>query len=490
MNFDKFRTIDPKPSAFDVKDEKYADRLCALQPRRKSNIIPILGTVAAALIVVIGVTVWAIIGRGVRGPEPTGDDAVIVPADDSTVSQPQPDEITDDNIIGSSGQDQQPEPEPEQTAEVISMDDLKRSDEPAIKWHENGDISFNRKDAYIVGYTDDYIVLRPQSMTASYYIQVMTDTRGRDIILNDKVYMMGDVIRLAESIPCETETGDPITYKTADDFKIAYMFDTSNISAYENIVYAGDGYVVFAHQNRYIRMDTDIADLCVGDRAEFKGRASEIEPQTLTLNDGTTVSVTYEMKHATLTPQDMITIAKPVIYLYPEQKTDVSVSVDIDGELTCVYPEYDGMWQVTAEPDGTLTDNSGRQYYCLYWEADIFDSLVPDKSTGFVVKGEDTAEFLREKALALGLTEKEANEFIIYWLPMMEDNAYNYVYFSIDEYKEMARLNIEPGSDTSIRFAMLWQALDAPIEVTEQKLPETPKRQGFTVVEWGGAQIE
>ena len=29
-------------------------------------------------------------------------------------------------------------------------------------------------------------------------------------------------------------------------------------------------------------------------------------------------------------------------------------------------------------------------------------------------------------------------------------------------------------------------ALEAPIEVKEQKLPETPIREGFTLVEWGG----
>ena len=30
--------------------------------------------------------------------------------------------------------------------------------------------------------------------------------------------------------------------------------------------------------------------------------------------------------------------AKPVIYLYPEEETEVTVSLDYDGELTCVYP--------------------------------------------------------------------------------------------------------------------------------------------------------
>mgnify|MGYP000096168363 FL=1 len=53
--------------------------------------------------------------------------------------------------------------------------------------------------------------------------------------------------------------------------------------------------------------------------------------------------------------------AKPVIYLYPEAETDVTVTLDYDGELTCVYPVMNGnSWMVTASPDGTLTDAVGQ----------------------------------------------------------------------------------------------------------------------------------
>ena len=188
--------------------------------------------------------------------------------------------------------------------------------------------------------------------------------------------------------------------------------------------------------------------------------------------------------------EDQAKGAKPVIYLYPEKSTDVSVSVNLNGRLTCVYPEYNGEWNVNAAPDGTLTDSKGREYYCLYWEGEFENSLVPDKNVGFMVKGEDTAEFLRQKALQLGLNEREANEFIIYWLPQMEPNAYNYVYFATDTYTREAALSISPTADTEIRFMMVWEALDTPYEVIEQTLPDTPKRDGFVAVEWGGMEID
>lgn len=40
-----------------------------------------------------------------------------------------------------------------------------------------------------------------------------------------------------------------------------------------------------------------------------------------------------------------------------------------------------------------------------------------------------------------------------------------------------------------IRVFMAWQASDAPVELPEQNLT-APQRTGFTVVEWGGTEIE
>ena len=56
---------------------------------------------------------------------------------------------------------------------------------------------------------------------------------------------------------------------------------------------------------------------------------------------------------------------KPVIYLYPEEKTDISVTLAYDGTLTCTYPNYKTGWHVSAKPDGTLTDEDGQTYNYL-----------------------------------------------------------------------------------------------------------------------------
>lgn len=177
---------------------------------------------------------------------------------------------------------------------------------------------------------------------------------------------------------------------------------------------------------------------------------------------------------------------KPVIYLYPEEKAQISVKLNLQGELTCTYPIYKNGWQVLAEPDGTLTDAQGQTYNYLYWEGQT--NARWDMSKGFCIKGEDTAKFLEDALEKLGLNRKEANEFIVYWLPLMEQNPYNIISFQTDVYTDAAKLEIDPAPDNLIRVFMTWKASDRFVALTQQDLT-APERTGFTVVEWGGTRI-
>lgn len=108
---------------------------------------------------------------------------------------------------------------------------------------------------------------------------------------------------------------------------------------------------------------------------------------------------------------------------------------------------------------------------------------------GFVVAGSDIASFLEEKLAILGLTAKEANEFIIYWLPKMEHNKFNYIYFeTASEIEDNMPLKVTPTPDSIIRIMMDTKPLDEKITIPEQQLT-SPIRTGFTVVEWGGTII-
>lgn len=184
------------------------------------------------------------------------------------------------------------------------------------------------------------------------------------------------------------------------------------------------------------------------------------------------------------------TFDKPMIYLYPTEEIEVEVKLLNEEKVTTTYPKYNDSWNVLAKPNGDLIDlKTGRFLYGLYWEGINTNSLSKIEE-GFVVKSEDTIEFLEEKLEILGLTEREANEFIIYWLPKLEKNKYNFIRFeSIEEIDNNMPLEITPKPDTVIRIAMEYKKLDKEIKVVEQELT-SPVREGFVVVEWGGTEIK
>ena len=180
---------------------------------------------------------------------------------------------------------------------------------------------------------------------------------------------------------------------------------------------------------------------------------------------------------------------KPIIYLYPETPTKCSVKINFNGRLTCTYPAYgENGWQnFTAYPDGTLIFPDGKEYYALYWEGT--QDVDWDFSQGFCVKGEDTANFLEWALEKQGLTRREANEFIIYWLPRMQDNPYNVISFQTDVYTDGAALEIEPKPDSLLRVFMAYYPSSTEVDIAPQEF-EGFDRQGFTVVEWGGSEVK
>ena len=181
---------------------------------------------------------------------------------------------------------------------------------------------------------------------------------------------------------------------------------------------------------------------------------------------------------------------KPVIYLYPEEDTDVHVELELtEADLSTTYPKYRNGWDVTAYPDGTLLNKAdGTHHRYLFWDA-VNCRTRYDLSKGFCVAGSDTESFLKEKLTYMGLTEDEMNEFIVYWLPRMEHNAYNLITFQSNAYTDSAKLDITPSPDSLLRVFMAYVPLESEVDTEPQQL-ETFQRNGFTVVEWGGCEIE
>ncbi len=182
------------------------------------------------------------------------------------------------------------------------------------------------------------------------------------------------------------------------------------------------------------------------------------------------------------------TCDKPVIYLYPEEDgTSISAQLDINGYFTCLDPEFNisNGWDVVADRNGDI-HLDGKTYDYLFWEARLYADFNFDK--GFCVAGDETEEFFNRVLPQLGLNQKETEQFIEYWLPIMEQNPYNVVSFQTTEYTDCAGLEITPKPDTMIRVFMAFYASDTYKEMPEQTFV-CPEREGFVAVEWGGSYV-
>lgn len=181
----------------------------------------------------------------------------------------------------------------------------------------------------------------------------------------------------------------------------------------------------------------------------------------------------------------MAECGKPVIYLYPEVEADISVEVRPTGGFTKTEPAYKNGWRVRATPESKIFNyDDGIIYPYLFWEGRALGYDMPEK--GFVVEKANVESFLKEKLSLQGLNAKEIADFVEFWVPRMQEKPYYFVTFIPQPvFDKLAPLKVKPRPDTVIRVFMDYKGLDQKIKV-EPLTFETPEREGFVVVEWGG----
>ena len=185
---------------------------------------------------------------------------------------------------------------------------------------------------------------------------------------------------------------------------------------------------------------------------------------------------------------------KPAVYLYPQRKQMVNVKVFPRGELSYTDPPYNPSkgWTVEAYPEGNLYQVLGSKYYAeipsgyLYYESKILDSEIKKPSKGWSVRKEDMEGLFNRVLPELGLNEKEKEDFMDYWLNKLPESPYYFVgLMDKDQRDYLEPLSVTPEPETSIRFSLYFEPLNQPIIVPEPEV-ETPNREGFTLVDWGG----
>lgn len=180
---------------------------------------------------------------------------------------------------------------------------------------------------------------------------------------------------------------------------------------------------------------------------------------------------------------------KPVIYLYPEKPTYVSIKIKTTGKVVVsdpLYPEETGWENILALPGGSLIYKN-KVYSELFYETNVNSVKTP--KNGVVVESINIKHTLYDLTNKLGLIKPEQDELVDYWLPRLNGLNKKYILISLidKETKEKTdKVIINPLPDTRIEFILYFKGLDTKLNVLGLALPPTPKRIGFTEVEWGG----
>ncbi len=203
---------------------------------------------------------------------------------------------------------------------------------------------------------------------------------------------------------------------------------------------------------------------------------------------------------------------KPVIYLYPEEETKVSVRFLSNIDITTDIPDYDGEWYVLAQPDGTLQnlkkndcsdddfEKFGSEYALeacqkneypyLYWAGNSLGHTYQSIREGWIIPRDELEQFLEQKLLEVGLTQGEMEDMVSYWIPEMlstESSYFKVGFLQNKEMNELVPMQITPTPDSIFRIFLDWYPLaDMPDQLPEPQKLDHVQRRGFTVIEWGG----
>jgi hypothetical protein len=186
-----------------------------------------------------------------------------------------------------------------------------------------------------------------------------------------------------------------------------------------------------------------------------------------------------------------IILKKPVIYLYPTDRTKISLKLDFKGKLQTTFPKYENGWDLIGFPDGTIQDKKTKRYHnSLFWDGEqSFPKEHYKYSEGFEIAKNYLTEFLIQKLELIGLNNNETNDFIQFWLPILEKNELNFIHFYVNEdYDVFSKNIVSPMPETSIRVFMEFHKIDSKTYLPEQNFKKTI-RNGFTLVEWGGSDV-
>ena len=189
-------------------------------------------------------------------------------------------------------------------------------------------------------------------------------------------------------------------------------------------------------------------------------------------------------------------VEKPVIYLYSPRKISANIKLENEEIASFTYPQYlANGWSVTIDPDKGIV-NGDRTYPYLFWEGrmDVKFKTTAKGMEGYFIQTDSTVLFLEKTLADYGLNSSESTDFITYWVPRMINYKFALVQFFVDsDYdEEISGLIVHPKPDAQRRIFMVFKGFNNDFIRPKLKEPvvEPFNREGFTLIEWGGSEIQ
>ncbi len=174
-------------------------------------------------------------------------------------------------------------------------------------------------------------------------------------------------------------------------------------------------------------------------------------------------------------------IKKPNIYIYPNEKIhlDIQLTFPNGGKIIESIPYYENGWEIEVIPSGLINN----QYQYLFYEAQIPNLL--QKESGWIIKGINLGSFFKNNLDSLLFSKNEIDDFIEYWIPLL-DNTKTYAIYPSFTYnlEGIIQLKFSIKPDNLIRVIYIIEEYQDNKSIEPPQLP-TFKREGFVVLEWG-----
>ncbi|MEA3476509.1 MAG: carboxypeptidase-like regulatory domain-containing protein [Candidatus Cloacimonadota bacterium] len=177
-----------------------------------------------------------------------------------------------------------------------------------------------------------------------------------------------------------------------------------------------------------------------------------------------------------------VAVEKPAIYIYPEEDSQFQVKLILKNgtRITKSIPEYNSGWDVFVEKSGRINS----KYDYLFYEASI--KIMPELSSGWCILQKNLKNELNNLLSKTGLTQNETNEFLDYWLNRLQVYKYYKIFPVVNQQlDEFVELDITPQPQTIFRIWFFFQGCDK-FEALPSPQIKNFKREGTTVIEWGG----